>query len=148
MSAGMWTKKELEALDKIVQGYGCESWQTAPYIIQEDILDMIEAGEITLETAEETAKETATETPEVIRFVKGATYRLYCQNGKIAKRTAMFRGMWNETEGLFKIGATTRPVKIRVSNGVEYTVRPDWFMKNNDMFHKYMNIDAKNDRIS
>ena len=87
------------------------------------------------------------EEEETTKFVEGAEYRLYCKDGAIAKRTATFVKWYNKKEGLFKIGATVRPIQIAVSeDGREYTKRDGWWMGGRDMFDKYQNIVAT-DRI-
>jgi len=87
------------------------------------------------------------EAEETTKFVEGAEYRLHCKDGAIAKRTATFVKWYNKKEGLFKIGATTRPVRIITENGCEYTQHDCWWMGGRDMFDKYQNISAKEDRI-
>lgn len=88
------------------------------------------------------------EKPEEIKFEVGAVYQLRCKDGKIAKRTATFKGMWNDVEGLFKIGATTRPVKIKSDGKMQYTVKAFSYAQHSvDIFSKYENILAT-DRIS
>ena len=82
------------------------------------------------------------------KFVEGGEYVLHCQSGAVAKRTATFVGWYNKKEGLFKIGATTKPVRIATdANGREFTQHGNWWAGGRSIFDKYENIVAETDRI-